>query len=79
MKYATGEDVKIGDVVLISRGDEGEVVCIIDDGIYSKKYTKENWAYLKHGVLIESTTYGTIHYAYNLDEELNLVSRCRKK
>ena len=41
MKYATGEDVKIGDVVLISCVDEGEVVCIIDDGIYSKNTQKK--------------------------------------
>jgi hypothetical protein len=62
MKYPDGQEVKLGDVVALGRGEEGIVVCSIDTGEYSEVYPQAQWGYLDSGVLIKFPSYGLIHY-----------------
>lgn len=62
MNYPNGQKVLIGDEVALA-GSIGVVVAAIEDAAYSHPYQAEQWAYLKHGVLIEFRDLGLIHYA----------------
>ena len=70
MKYPDGKEVVIGDKVKLWEGCVGTVVASIDNGEYSNNYPKEEWEYLKAGVLIDSDKAGLIHY---LEPEKSLV------
>lgn len=74
MKYATGEEIKVGDQVKISAGDSGVVVGVIDTDSYSHGYSADEWAYLKTGLLILAKDSALLHYP-ELDEEIRLISR----
>jgi hypothetical protein len=52
----------MNDTVRLWPGCSGTVVSSIDDGQYSSEYPKEEWEYLKRGVLIRSDQAGLIHY-----------------
>jgi hypothetical protein len=73
MKYADGQEAKLGDKVKLG-DDEGIVVCSIDSDDYSEGYSKEQWDYLKKGVMISFQKYGLIHYK-EPENDLKLVSR----
>ncbi|MBV8736839.1 MAG: hypothetical protein JO007_06205 [Alphaproteobacteria bacterium] len=53
MKYSDGQQVKLGDVVVLGKDQHGVVVGAIDTEEYSSDYRQAQWAYLKSGVLIE--------------------------
>jgi hypothetical protein len=62
MNYPNGTKVMIHDRVRLWRGCFGVVVSSIDDGAYSPQYPREEWDYLRRGVLIKSDQAGLIHY-----------------
>jgi hypothetical protein len=62
MNYPDGKKVLVGDKVKLWELCYATVVCSIDDHQYTPEYPKEEWAYLKHGVLIKSDQAGLIHY-----------------
>ncbi len=62
MKYANGKEVHVGDNVRLWNGCRGVVVASIDTEEYSENYTKDEWAYLHAGILIDSDKAGLIHY-----------------
>lgn len=62
MKYSDGVEIQVGDLVENSEGDQGNVVCSFDTNQYSVDYTRENWGYLKRGVLVNFPKFGLIHY-----------------
>ena len=62
MKYFDGVEIQVGDLVENSEGDQGTVVCSLDTNQYSVDYTRENWGYLKRGVLVNFPKFGLIHY-----------------
>lgn len=62
MKYADGNEVKLGDEVELSDGGKGVVVFSIDTDEYSPEYPKAQWSYLKRGVMVNFEKYGAIHY-----------------
>lgn len=62
MKYSDGVEIQVGDLVENSEGDRGTVVCSFDTNQYSVDYTRENWGYLKRGVLVNFSSFGLIHY-----------------
>lgn len=68
MEYPHGEVLKIGDFVELLDGVRGTVVCKILDSLYSDIYKREDWEYLKTGILVDSEEAGLIHYI-----ELNKV------
>lgn len=74
MKYYDGQEVKLGDKVKLGQDDGGVVVCSIDTAEYSIDYPKEQWGYLKKGVMISFPTYGLIHYE-EPEADLQLISR----
>ena len=74
MKYADGKDARLGDKVRLSDGAEGVVVCSIDTHEYSPAYPKEQWDYLKRGVMVSFEKYGVIHYE-DAEPGLELVER----
>jgi hypothetical protein len=74
MKYSNGQKVRVGDKVNLWGNCSGTVVCSIDTNEYSKEYPKEQWEYLKQGVLINSDKGGLIHYL-EPDEDLILIDR----
>lgn len=76
MKYYSGEEARLGDVVEISKGTVGTVVCSIDTNEFTSEFTYENWSYLKEGILIKSDVAGLIHIT-GPDEDLKLIERKR--
>jgi hypothetical protein len=73
MKYLDGQEVNVGDNVQLWSGCHGVVVCSMDSGGYTAAYTKEEWGYLKSGVLIKTDKAGLIHYI-EADEDLQPVA-----
>jgi len=78
MKYADGQDVKLGDRVRLGHDDGGVVVASIDTGVYSDRHSEAQWSYLKKGVMVEFPTYGLIHYE-DPEPDLELIERANKK
>ncbi|NUN24000.1 MAG: hypothetical protein HUU09_11135 [Candidatus Jettenia caeni] len=76
MKYLDGQEVKVGDKVQLWSGCYGVVVCSMDDDKYTPAYPKEEWDYLKSGVLIKTDKAGLIHYI-KADEDLQLLERAK--
>lgn len=74
VKYLSGEEVRLGDVVKISEGVIGVVVCSIDTNEYTSEFTIEDWSYLEKGVLVNSEVQGLTHIT-EPDEDLELISR----
>lgn len=74
MKYLNGEKVLVGDKVKLWDNCIGVVVCSIDDDEYSDDYPKEDWGYLKNGIVINSDKGGLIH-TIKPDEDLELIER----
>lgn len=74
MKYADGQDVKLGDKVKLGQDDGGIVVCSIDTGEYTDDHPETQWGYLKKGVMVEFPTLGLIHYE-EAEPDLKLIAR----
>jgi hypothetical protein len=74
MKYPDGQEVKLGDKVRLCNDEVGIVVASMDTDEYTEENPKEQWGYLKKGVMIDSPKYGLFHYPES-DEDLELISR----
>ena len=74
MKYANGDDVRVGDRVKAWDGCIGIVVASIETDEYSTEHPREQWGYLKVGVMIDTEQAGLIHYR-EADEDLELIER----
>ena len=61
MNYPDGKKVKVGDRLKLWDGCFGTVVCSVEDDEYTPEHSRDHWAYLKTGVLIDSSK-GLIHY-----------------
>jgi len=75
MKYPDGQEVRLGDRVKMCPNDIGIVVASMDTVEYSAEEPKEQWGYLKEGVMIKFPTTGLVHYTEKYNETLELVSR----
>lgn len=76
MKYADGQEVRLGDRVKLGQDDGGIVVASIDTGEYSNDHSEAQWGYLKKGVMIEFPLHGLIHYEES-EPDLQLIERAR--
>ena len=74
MNYPDGTKVMLHDRVRLWPGCTGTVVSSIDDEQYSAQYPKEEWEYMKKGVLIDSDQAGLIHYV-EPEPSLELIAR----
>ena len=61
MNYSDDRKIMVGDKLVLWGNSTGVVVCSFDDGVFSKKFPKSDWFYLKKGILVESITEGVIH------------------
>lgn len=75
MKYPDGMEARFGDRVKFSNGDHGSVVLSIDTDEYSKDFPKEEWSYLKKGIMVRTDEGALIHYEDHNFEEILLVER----
>ncbi len=71
MKYANGQEVRLGDKVRLWSNCYGVVVCSMDAGDYSSAFPKQDWQYLTSGVIIKTEKAGLIHYI-EPDEDFEL-------
>lgn len=62
MKYKEGGGIRVGDEVSIDMKYSGTVVADIGGGEYAISHAKEQWRYLKTGVLIDTDFGGLVHY-----------------
>lgn len=77
MKYTDGNQVKVGDKVLIGRQYHGVVVADMNSDEYSANHPEEQWGYLNSGVMIDTDFGGLVHYEQDslVAESIELVSR----
>jgi hypothetical protein len=62
VRYPDGQMARRGDKVHLWDGNEGTVVCSLDTDEFSEPYPRDQWDYLRCGVLIDSAEIGLIHY-----------------
>ncbi len=62
MKYPSGKEAQLGDVVRVGESDEGHVVCSIDSDEFSYRFPNTEWGYLRQGILVEFERFGLVHY-----------------
>jgi hypothetical protein len=64
MHYATGEQVRLGDIVDLAGGNgpRCRVVVIIPTGEAASGFVAAEWSYLKRGVMLQDTeVFGLLH------------------
>jgi len=69
VKYANGDAAKAGGRVRLWKDYFGTIVCSMDDGEYTQAFPKDEWDYLKVGILIKADNGALIHYV-EADEDL---------
>ena len=74
MKYHTGEEIRLWDRVKMWEGCTGIVVFSIDSDEYSSAFPKEQWSYLKCGVMFATDKAGLVHSS-EADECMELIKR----
>jgi len=77
IKYHSGEDVRVGDVVDVGHGNgpKMRVVVIIPTGEAASGFNASEWAYLSSGVVLQDTKmFGLLHLS-ELDQEQVLIGR----
>ena len=74
MNYPDGEQIWVGDKVKLWNGCYGLVLCSIATQEYSAEYPKEQWSYLKAGILINFDQAGLIHYP-QVTDKIQLIAR----
>ena len=53
--------MKLGDMVSDGAGLKGRVVANIDGNEFTAECPKRDWAYLDHGILVETEEAGLVH------------------
>ena len=77
MKYISGEEVRIGDVVDVGQGHgpQMRVVVIIPAAQAAAGFNASEWSYLQNGVVLQDTKlFGLLHLG-ELGQEQILVGR----
>ena len=75
MKYADGQEVRVGDIVGLGDDRGGVVVCDIDAGVYMPDDSESAWRYLKKGVMVVFPSYGHMYYESEMEEDVFLIAR----
>jgi hypothetical protein len=74
MKYADGQELRLGDQVRVGTTEVGVVIASLDTGQFTDRQAKIQWRYLKQGALVMAPTSGLIH-CKNLGKDIKLVQR----
>jgi hypothetical protein len=77
MRYSTGEEVDLNDVVEMGGGMTGVVVCDIDKSRFVEAFPLSTWGELKTGVIVRSEQAGVVHYPKE-DPHLFLIRKVEK-
>lgn len=54
--------MQIGDPVVDKSGLKGRVVALIDQDQFSSDFPKDEWDYLKRGILVETEEIGLVYF-----------------
>jgi len=76
MRYADGNEARLGDKIAIDEKYRGVVVADIDGGEFSERYAS-GWAYLKTGILVDTDFGGLVHYPDAESEHMVLLERAK--
>lgn len=74
MRYADGNEAKVGDRVAINEKYRGVVAADIDGGEYSEGFAS-GWEHLKTGILVDTDFGGLVHYPNPEHEHIVLLER----
>ena len=61
MNYPDGKEIKLGDRVRLLNGEEGTIVFSIDSNEYPPDFAKDDWSYLKEGVMVKTDSGALVH------------------
>lgn len=75
MKYADGVEIRRGDHVRLYGVQTGVVVFSVDSDDYSDEFPRDEWAYLKSGVMVKADNGALIHLAYSDVNDPNEITR----
>lgn len=75
MKYADGVEIRQGDRVRLYGVQTGVVVFSVDTDEYSDEFPKDEWAYLKSGVMVKTDNGALIHLVYTDANDPNEITR----
>lgn len=75
MVYTDGNEARLGDKVAIDGDHRGVVVACIDRGEYSSAHPQTQWSHLAHGILIDTSFGGLVHYKDASLENITLLER----
>jgi hypothetical protein len=73
MKYADGTTIEPGDVVRIDGQYSGRVLASMDTSQYLPGH--EQWAYLREGIMVDTSFAGLVHYKEDASDDFELVER----
>lgn len=73
MRYADGNEPKVGDRLLIDGKYKGVLVADIDAGQSLPGH--HAWAYLGKGLMVDTDFGGLVHYTETATDDLRLLSR----
>ena len=71
--YADGTVIEPGDLIQIATIYRGQVIASMDTNKYLPG--KEDWAYLKEGIMVDTDFGGLVHYTEEATDEFVLISR----
>lgn len=75
MRYADGQECRLGDIVLIVNGEKAEVVFCIDSNEYAPDFPKHRWEYLQTGAMVRTEADALVHFDDDNAHLLRLVGR----
>ena len=75
MKYADGQEIKVGDRIRFPDGHTGIVGASMDTDQYSPQNPREQWSYLRRGIMVDTTFGGLVHYTDMSVDTFELVAR----
>jgi hypothetical protein len=64
--------IKLGDKILYDGKYIGVVLCNIDRDDYPSQKFKEEWSYLKTGIIVDFNLFGLVHFS-ETDEDITLI------
>ena len=69
MRYADGNEARLGDVIAIDKKYRGIVVANFDGNEYADAHPAGQWSYLARGILVDTDFGGLVHYEHEENEE----------
>jgi hypothetical protein len=70
MNYLDGSQIRTGDRVRLRTGDVGTVVFSIDTDEYSEHFPKDDWVYLREGIMVKTDKGSLVHLKAPNNEDL---------